>query len=437
MVAVPSGRALQYDVKQVSDDAVINRDPSIGDANLIAWITVNTNIPGMTRVSILRNGQRQSIDNPDGGTSSVKPSAHSNSLAWVGVYTNALGDLSTRISEVPWRDEGGATELRALYSFAVGTNNNLVMVPSATGVQYRASFVTNEQGVIALTNIPEQVSAANEIRRHPSGPNEILFWTTGVVRRLTHDSRDDLSPSIWGDQVAWQKARDWPFGWEVFYWKNGTAKQLSTNFYYDMGAKVHGHQVVWYGWDGHDFEIYRYDYDKDAISQITSNSYDDVAPVICNGEIAWEGFRSAEADIYLYHDTKDANGNPIKAISKISDNPEDDINPRIWNGKVVWQGFDGDDFEIYYYDGVKTRKITANSYDDTNPDIRDGIVTWQGYKDNWDAEIFAWDITADPSAAMQITDNDDEDHDPHTADGRIVWQYDSGGKSRIMLASPK
>ena len=80
------------------------------------------------------------------------------------------------------------------------------------------------------------------------------------------------------------------------------------------------------------------------------------------------------------------------------------------------------------------RKVTANNYDDTNPDIRDGIVTWQGYKDNWDAEIFAWDMTNDP---VQVTDNEEEDRDPRTAGGRIVWQQDTGTKSSIYLATPK
>jgi hypothetical protein len=438
---LPSGAApLQFDVKQISDEAIVSRDPSIGDASLIAWISSYTNetAAGHSAMTVLENGKRHDIDNPAGGLDSMKPQSFSNSLVWVGSFSNAPVDFSAFFAEVPGRDEGGATEVRAVYKIGVDSNDVASLVDVPTGTQFRAVYVTNELGQIVVSNFWEKVTVSNEIRRNYNGAGEVIYWTaTGAARRITQDARNDFAPSVWDGKIAWQKAKGWPFGWEIFFWKDGVSRQLTTNFYYDMAPKVQGHQVVWYGWDGHDFEIYMYDQEKDAVTQITSNKFDDVAPVIWNGDIAWEGYQSAEADIFLYHTVTDSNGQPQKAVTKISDNPEDDINPRIWDGKVVWQGFDGDDFEIYYYDGKLTRKITANNYDDTNPDIRDGIVTWQGYKDNWDSEIFAWDITTDPKEAVQLTDNDDEDREPHTINRHIVWQQDTGSKSRIMLATPK
>lgn len=442
--------ALQYDVKQVSDEAVISREPVIGDAALVAWISAYTNelAGGKTSLTVLDrdNGQRRDLSSPEGGRDNFKPVAQSNALVWVGSYTNARGSPTAGFAEVPWRDEGGATELRAIYSLApAGSNGNIALVPVSTGIQFQAVLTTNQAGGPVVTNVADQVTVTNELRRPVGGDEEIIFWSaTSSARRITHDVRNDISPSVWDGQVAWQKSKGWPFGWEIFYWKDGVQKQLTTNFYYDMAPRIQGRQVVWYGWDGHDFEIFLYDQEKDRISQVTSNRFDDVAPVIWNGDIAWEGYQSAEADIYMYHEAFNTNGQSIgRVANKISENVEDDISPRIWNGYVVWQGFDGDDFEIYLYDGKRTRKLTANNYDDTNPDIRDGVVVWQAYKDNWDAEIFAWEIPADANAAIdpksivQVTDNEEEDRDPRTAVRRIVWQQDAGGKSRVLLASPK
>lgn len=440
--------ALQFEVKQLSDESVISRDPVIGDASMIAWISAYTNeVIGMrTALTTINKGERRDVMNPDGGGESLKPVASSTSLVWIGTYSNIRGTISARLQEVPWRDEGGAKEMRALYSALPDGKGNATLVLVPTNEQFRTVLITNELGVVNVTNIAESVDITNEIRRHPSGPQEIVFFNGGTnAQRITHDNRNDIAPSLSEGQVVWQKSKGWPFGWEIFYWKDGVSKQLTTNFYYDMAPKIHGSQMTWYGWDGRDFEIFHFDVATEKITTLTSNRYDDVGPVIWNGDIAWEGYLSAEADIYLYHSAADTNGQMAKTIRKISDNLEDDINPRIWNGQVVWQGFDGDDFEIYYFDGQRTRKLTANNYDDTNPDIRDGVITWQGYKDNWDAEIFAWQIPAspigdnaiDPKTIVQVTENEEEDRDPRTSGSHIVWQQDTGGRSRILLATPK
>lgn len=424
----------QFTVTPVSDEKELGREPVIADAKLLSWIAADSSGEN-ARIVALLDGKLQEVASPDRATAATRPQAFSNQLAWVAAFSNLLAEVGKRFAEVPDRDVG-AEELRALYSATEDGQNRPILMPvPATNVQYYQRLATNAEGVVYITNVAETVTNSNEVRRLPSGPNELVFWTTtSTAKRITFDNRNDFSPSLWDGQMAWQKARGWPFGWEIFFWKDGVQKQLTTNFYYEMAPKVQGDQVVWYGWDGHDFEIYLYDLKAEKVMQITSNRFDDVAPVVWNGQIAWEGYEAAEADIWLYRDGKDTNGQPVKVISKISNNPEDDINPRIWNGRVVWQGFDGDDFEIYQYDGVQTRKITANDYDDTNPDIRDDLVTWMGYKDNWDAEIFAWDGSNDP---VQVTDNEQEDREPRTAGGRIAWQQDSGGKSRVFLATPK
>ncbi len=421
-LAAASSFALDFTTTQVADDSKINREPVISETGLIAWYCNGTNdkASAVVDINLWTDGERRNITEGSSGTffGNIKPQVQSNKVVWVASFPDAVqGDITWQLKEVPNRDEG-APELPALYSAHQEGDKQWLenLIPTNT---------TDANGNPAVIT--------NELRRHPSGLEEICYWekgaTDGVVR-ITRDYRHDFAPSVWGNLISWQVEKGWPFGWEIMAYdrSNGQFVQLTTNFYYDMAPKVHGDKIVWYGWDGHDFEIYMYDHTKQQITQITSNQYDDVSPQIWGDQIVWEGYPSAESDIFIYRDGK---------IEKLSDNIEDDFNPRIWNGKVIWQGFDGDDFEIYYYDPEKSPKaikVTNNLFDDTNPDLKDGLACWMGYYQNWDAEIFVWDGTGEP---VMITDNEYEDRDPHTAGGKVVWQSERDGKWGIYLASPK
>lgn len=420
-----SANAIEFDLRQIADDRYLNREAVISESGMAVWTQFVTNdtSPSITDIIIYHDGGRTNLTEETSAAffGNVKPVIESNAVVWVAGYRAFPDPHSWVLREVPTRDDG-IPELPALYKVDDPIEQTFINTADTTG---RVEVVTNELGVVSTNYIPA-ASTEDQVRRHPSGGNEINFWPgTGEVIRVSTDLRNDFAPSFSGRLIAWQKSKGFPFGWELMVWDDGVTKQLTTNFYYDMGPKVHGRQVAWYGWDGYDFEIYMYDADKDTITQITSNRYDDVSPVIWDGQIAWEGYPAVEADIFLHR-----NGETIK----ISDNIEDDINPRIWNGQVVWQAFDGDDYEIYLYDGTKSIKLTQNDYDDTNPDIRDGIITWMGYVGNWDAEVFAWDGTGNP---VQLTDNDEEDRDPRTVGRRIIWSVERDGHGQVWLATPK
>ncbi len=421
----------EYDVFLISDDVMFNREPMISETGLVAWYSLINDEKGEigSEIMIYTNKSLRSITKGQSTfiKSNIKPQVQSNIVVWVAAYSGSEGPANWVLREV--LDDGGPIkELDANYRAEIDANGKQTFVPSS---QKQATAEPDTNQTTTAEEVPAQPTTTNTApfdttKRSPSGENEINYWDGNPgFERLTVDTRNDLGPSVWGRLVAWQKAKGWPFGWEIMAWNDGVQIQLTTNFYYDMAPKVHKNQIVWYGWDGHDFEIYLYDTEK-GITQITSNQYDDVSPVIWDGMIAWEGYAGVDADIYTWKEGE------IKNISK--DNIEDDLNPRIWNGQVVWQGFDGDDFEIYLYDGARTIKLTSNQYDDVNPDIRDEIICWMGYHDNWDAEIFVWDGGPQP---IRITDNDYEDRDPKTAAGRVVWQANPTGKSLIYMAVPK
>jgi beta propeller repeat protein len=449
-----SSAAIDFTVSQISDDKRVNREPVISETGLAAWTAYADKESGVidSDIFVFKDGKAQNLTLGKTGinAANMRPQVQSNFVVWVATLPATTKNVDWVLREVPndQRDTP-SPELRALYtpreddagrkwyeevptnavrqniiSAETGSTNPLVAAPAVTG---------ESPAVVTASNMPSLLveprsdvsSVTQEVRRTDSGDTEICLWQGGAeIERITRDYREDLGPSLWGNMIAWQKSKGWPFGWEIMLWADGQRIQLTTNYYYDMAPKVHQNQAVWYGWDGHDFEIYLYDHTKGTTIQITSNQYDDVSPAIWGGTIVWEGYAGVDADIFMWK---------TGTITKISDNIEDDLNPRIWNGKVVWQGFDGDDFEIYYYDGEKTMKLTSNTYDDLNPDIGDGLVCWMGYFDNWDSEIFVWDGTD----TTRLTDNEWEDRDPKTASRRVIWQSDQEKTSIIYLAEPK
>jgi hypothetical protein len=450
-----SSSAAEFTVSQISDDTRLNREPVISEAGLAAWTAYTDKENGNvdSDIFVFKDGKAENLTLGKAGlnAASMKPQVQSNLVVWVATLPTTTKNVDWVLREVPedQRDKP-VPELRALYTprqdetgkqwyeetstnavpqtnavtDAVSTNPPVVE-PAVTGEAPASVTVSNPPPSLIAEPPADTSSLTQEVRRTDSGETEICLWRGGAeIERITRDGRDDLGPSVWGDMIAWQKSKGWPFGWEIMLWAGGQRIQLTTNYYYDMAPKVHQSQAVWYGWDGHDFEIFLYDHAKGSITQITSNQYDDVSPAIWGGTIVWEGYAGVDADIFMWKEG---------SVQKISESIEDDLNPRIWNGKVVWQGFDGDDFEIYYYDGEKTMKLTSNTYDDLNPDIGESFICWMGYFDNWDAEIFVWD----GKDATRLTDNEVEDRDPKTAARRVIWQSDQEEASVIYLAEPK
>lgn len=414
--------------RQIADDGIVNRDPVISASGLAAWTSYNTNDVATANTFITtytpENGRRALTAELESLLyAAAKPRVRSNTLTFIASYQEATGNETWVLREVPNRDEN-FPEVEALY-----------IAKETEGVQELVPLIDRrgQTNVTEGTDTEEDGGSNEEARRHPSGESEIWRWNVGDVdiERVTHDMRNDYAPSADGDIVAWQKAKGFPFGWEIMALVGDTRMQLTTNYHYDMAPEVHGRDLVWYGWDGYDYEIFRYNADDNETVQITDNRFDDVTPRIWNGMIVWESYPAVEADILLYHDGE---------ILEISDNLEDDINPQVWEQFVVWQGFDGDDFELWLYDastGREAIKLTSNDYDDVQPSIRDGILTWMAYVDNWDAEIFYMDLTEIPYQPRQLTDNEEDDLDPQTAGRRIVWRTERDGRSMIMLAEPE
>lgn len=459
-------------IRQLANPELTNRDPQISETGLIVWTSYAEGIPeegGGASINFFHNGTTGTVTKAAGtGLSHGKPIAFEDTVLWHGTRTNSNRAVTWVLREVPDdRRDIPYKELPALYRSQLplgvaGTGLNMHLNPDyqlfsgphsnevdflnsaqpglysiPTNLLDKAVTDLNDPRELAAnpyslaitnkpnTNVVVSVQTNNLARRNASGLHEIYTWSEEQgIKQISHDGRNDFAPSGNSSFMAWQKAKYFPFGWEIMVLDGEERTQLTTNYYYDMAPQVYNRQVVWYGWDGNDYEVYLYDADLKKITQVTSNDYDDVSPVIWDGMIAWEGYAGSEADIFLYQEG---------LIKQLSENYEDDINPRIWNGQVVWQGYDGDDFEIYYFNGNTSTKLTTNDHDDIQPDIRDGVITWMGYAESWDAEIY---YSRDGQTINQLTDNDYEDRNPVTSQGKIVWQADNYEQSLIFLAEP-
>lgn len=419
LVIVPLLSRAGYRIEQIADPRVVNRDPAIDANGLVAWSAYDSTEPGNARseIFVYADGRRRCLTEGamEPESANVHPAFGGGSLVWVGSFKKIEGDL-TWVMKHPQPKEDEPEELDATYIAMCEPDG----AGGSIGKQWFVGPGTNP----AMGAEGQVITNLARPRRHPSGDAEICLWQGGEIKRLTQDMRNDIGPSVWGNLVAWQKARGWPFGWEIMVWNHGQRLQLTTNYYYDMAPQVYEQKVVWYGWDGHDYEVFLYDSSRDVVTQITSNGYDDVAPRIWDQLVVWEGYAGLEADIYGWDGTK---------VRRLSNNPYEDSSPSVWRDMVVWQGFDGNDFEIFVYHRGLLTQLTTNSYDDISPQIRDGIAVWVGYHDNLDGEIYVWDQTN----TTRLTDNDYEDRTPQTAGGRIVWSAIEGDQSLIMLASPE
>ena len=446
VTAAASTHAADYSITIIDDGERISRDPVISDGGMVAWSSTLRDPQGTIKSDILVyiHGELKNLtaDHPDQHSENIKPHVAGRYLAWVSSWSEPReGGASWNLRNVP-DPHSPHRELNARYQVASapdGAGGSLAVQSQVFKMKTNeviTATTTNEEG--AVLTVPIQTNDLNEaVSRSPSGMNEICVWEegSGPFTRISYDSRNDLAASAGSTGiVAYQKAKGYPFGWEIMIWQAGEQSQLTTNYYYDMAPRVCENLVVWYGWDGEDYEIYLYDHEAKTIEKITDNNFDDVSPEISGTTITWEGYPAVESDIYMWTRLE-------SKVRKITDNPEDDINPRVWDDYIVWQSFDADDFEIWIYvvSTGTSQKLTNNGYDDVQPQIRDGVITWMGYHDNWDAEIFVGDLASgiDNIKPAMLTDNEYEDRDPQTASGRIVWLMDEVQKTPLLLAEPR
>ncbi len=494
-LAVPRIVLADFEVLTISDPDFVNRDPTVSETGLVVWYGYTQRGLGGTRVRVFgwKDGRLMPVRTGLFGSElayraiSLRPSVQGDVATWSMSFTDTDRDVTWTMREVPEdRRDDPYPELRAHSRRLDSPVDGLLVAhrrayirPERTG-EDAAELHPPPEGArrqralrseLPEEEEPDRPATAREVqenRRAPSGNLEIVSYDFSrhgglrvlhpPFRRISVNSRNDINPSVGENLIVWQKARGYPFGWEIMAYEHrndeaaagpegeaielaappadgetdspipvprGRRFQLTRNFYYDLKPVTRGNRVAWYGWDGNNFQVYLYDHDSGVTYQVSRNQEQNVAVQMDrHGNLAWRTQAAYRGDIFLW------DGQEVRQLSQ---NGNENINHSLWDGKVAWQGFDGNAYQIFYFDGETVHQITQTNWDNVNPHLNDGVITWASYVDDEDAEIYAWV----DGRTIRITDDDIEHGRPKTANGVIVWQAEVPGGTQIMMARPR
>ncbi|MCD4780029.1 MAG: tandem-95 repeat protein [Candidatus Omnitrophica bacterium] len=119
------------------------------------------------------------------------------------------------------------------------------------------------------------------------------------------------------------------------------------------------------------------------------------------------------------------------SIIQVSDNENfENEDPLIDNGQIVWVGDDDYDTEIFMYDisTETTKRLTYNDDDDDYPQIDNGQIVWEQFDSD---NIYLYYISTENTKLL--TNNGDE---PYIDNGQIVWTEYDGNDYEIFLYYP-
>jgi len=155
----------------------------------------------------------------------------------------------------------------------------------------------------------------------------IYHFDTEILEQITNNQFDDISPVVWGGEVAWVAHPT--VNAEIFFIRDDVIRKISDGTEDNGAPSIWNGRVVWQGYDDTDLEIYYFN-GRRAI-KLTSNTWDDLAPKIHSGLITWMSYiDNWDAEIMAL-DLSD------NISVQLSDNDFEDSYPQTAGEKVVWQ----------------------------------------------------------------------------------------------------
>lgn len=239
------------------------------------------------------------------------------------------------------------------------------------------------------------------------GKNSLYLWDLKTTKKIPSHSYDDESPSLYKGTIAWEN------GFNVYYW-NGTStieiglggrpslydgKITFDDYYQSYRAKG-----IYY-WDG-------------ILNNVINGSNSECKnSSLYNGTAAWESNFDGDEEIYYYDGT---------TTIKITNNSDRDTNPSLYKGTIAWVH---NWREILYWDGNTTRKIADNgtgNFGGAAPSLYDGKIAWVGW-DGKGTNIYLWD----GETIHKITDNAGDNYNPSLYAGTIAYVSNIDGNNNI------
>jgi len=155
----------------------------------------------------------------------------------------------------------------------------------------------------------------------------IYHFDTEIMEQITNNQFDDISPVVWGGEVAWIAHPT--VNAEIFFIRDGVIRKISDGTEDNGAPSIWQGRVVWQGYDDTDLEIYYFN-GRRAI-KLTSNTWDDMLPQIHSGLIAWMSYIDNWDSEIMTLDLSD------NIATQITDNDFEDSAPQTAGERIVWQ----------------------------------------------------------------------------------------------------
>ncbi len=194
-------------------------------------------------------------------------------------------------------DQGESENVEEVVSEEVLPEEHTVVVSSVTNDDNRYSFSKNECTVVgdgsyycANTSEVPQVKNTNRIfaATDRQGDKEIFVEHDGEIAPLTDNEVDDDSPYYDDaeEAVVWHRLIEGRYQIMLYTFDSKEETQLTHDSYNNMEPSMHEDTVVWQAWVGNNWEIMLLE--DDVLTQLTENTEPDIAPSVNGDYVVWQ-----------------------------------------------------------------------------------------------------------------------------------------------------
>jgi beta propeller repeat protein len=262
----------------------------------------------------------------------------------------------------------------------------------------------------------------------PGSPADNGNREVGIETRITTNGSRQYSPDICENRIVWEDERDGSY-WEkdIYMYDLSTSKETRiTNDSSDrQSPSIYGDWVL----DG----AYIHNISTFNSTKITGSLSGN--PAIYRDRVVWQDSRNGKSGIYMYNIS-------TSTETEIITNGHSMEYPAIYGDRIVWTDYrnqkwdetgqsDGN-LDIYMYDlSTSTEtQITPSNSTQRLPSIYEDRIVWEDNRNgNWD--IYMYNIAT--STETQITSNDFDQGIPDIYGDRIVWVDDRSGRRDIYM----
>lgn len=249
--------------------------------------------------------------------------------------------------------------------------------------------------------------------RYDGNDWELWLYDGSIVKQLTSNNVDDVSPDISGDHVAWYRERlgDSKLfgGFDLIYDDAVIMEDISNQT--DMKLEPGG--LIWSARRARFDVAHVYLFDGTMTKKLSvEGTYDNHNPDMSVDSVVWS--TNAGDSAYVYDGT---------ATVELPNNVGRGQIPRISGGSIVGIAFEPGllGVDVFLFDGIENRRLAHTASNDTHVQIAGQNVAWLS-EVNGVYEVFVHDN----GIAKQLSFNSVKTFAPFVSESHVVWSANRG-----------